>query len=216
MLKSIRDWAESYTREGKYSPIGIGFHWVMAGLVLYQLWLGWTMSRIPVGGDKLAVYERHGEIGLSILLLAILRGAWRLLVQDPVNDAHAPEWERKAAEWTHFAFYGLFVLLPLSGWCMWSAIQPAQPLSLLGLSVPLMPFYDLSPAWQQAVLDWTNWLHGLGVVGLALLVPMHVGAALKHHFWDRDDVVKSILPEIPDYDGQDGGRAPQGPPPHAR
>ena len=82
---------------------------------------------------------------------------------------------------------------------MWSAIQPVQPLRLAGLvAIPPMPFHTLSPAWQYQVLDWAESLHVLGVIGLALLVPLHVIAALKHHFWDRDDTVRGILPEIRD------------------
>jgi cytochrome b561 len=196
----IRQWARSYTKRGKYSPVGVWFHWVMAALVLYQLGSGWMMQRYPAGGDKVQAYMLHSEIGLALLLLAILRGLWRLYVPGPVNDAHAPPWQSRAADVTHVLFYLLFALLPLSGWCMWSAIQPAQPLRLAGIvPMPPMPFYALSPEWQYRVLDWAESLHLVGVVGLALLIPLHVGAALKHHFWDRDDVVEGILPEIPDH-----------------
>ncbi len=200
MLGAIRNWAESYTRRGKYSPIGIWFHWIMAAIVLYQLGSGWLMERYPVGEEKILAYALHSEIGLSLLLIAILRGLWRLLVMDPVNDAHAPAWQRKSARLTHYAFYGLFALLPLSGWCMWSAIQPARPLYMAGIvPLPPMPFYDLSPAWQYRVLELSENLHVAGVIGLALLLPLHIGAALKHHIWDRDDVVRGILPEIENY-----------------
>ncbi|KZY18746.1 cytochrome B, partial [Erythrobacter sp. HI0038] len=148
---------------------------------------------------KLATYELHSELGLTILFLAILRFGWRLFVPDPVNDADAPSWQSTAAHITQYLFYGLFALLPLSGWAMWSAIQPVQSLRLAGLvAIPPMPFHTLSPAWQYQVLDWAESLHVLGIIGLALLVPLHVIAALKHHFWDRDDTVRGILPEIRD------------------
>ena len=200
MLGGLRGWAEGYTREGQYSPVGVWYHWIMAALVLYQLGSGWRMDRLSVGADRLAAYQSHSEIALTLLLFGLLRGLWRLLVTDPVNDADAPGWQSTAAHAMHYAFYGLFALLPLSGWAMWSAIQPARPLQMAGIvPVPPMPFYDLSPAWQHTVLNWANDLHVLGVIGLALLVPLHVGAALKHHFLDRDDVVTGILPHVPDY-----------------
>ena len=75
----IRRWAVSYTEHGKYSPVGVWFHWIMAGLVLFQLGSGWMMLRYPVGASKLATYELHSELGLTILFLAILRFGWRLL-----------------------------------------------------------------------------------------------------------------------------------------
>jgi cytochrome b561 len=195
----IRNWATDFTKQGKYSPVGVWFHWIMAALVLYQLYSGWAMLRYPAGGDKLQAYATHSELGLSILLLAILRGLWRLFIPDPINAADRQGWKTTAAHATHIAFYVLFALLPLSGWSLWSAIQPARPLYLAGLvRIPPMPFYDLSPAWQYHVLDWAEDIHVAGVIGLCLLLPLHVGAALKHHFWDRDDVVIGILPEIPD------------------
>ena len=195
----VRRWAVSYTEDGKYSPVGVWFHWIMAGLVLFQLGSGWLMSRYPVGGDKLATYELHSQLGLTILTLAILRFAWRLFVPDPINDADAPGWQSTVSHLVAATFYVLFALLPLSGWAMWSAIQPVEPLYIAGLvAVPPMPFHTLSPAWQFEVLDCAESLHVLGVIGLALLVPLHVGAALKHHFWDRDDVVTGILPEVRD------------------
>ena len=199
LIEHVQAWARQYTKQKKFTPVGVWFHWIMAGLVLFQLGWGWLMARAMVGGDKLQIYSTHAEIGLLILLLAILRGLWRLLIPDPVTDAESPEWQRNVAEWTELSFYGLFALLPLSGWAMWSAIQPAQPLSVAGvIPVPAMPFYDLSPAWQYWVMTTAEDVHVVGVFGLSLLLPLHIGAALKHHFWNRDDVVRGILPEIPD------------------
>lgn len=198
MIRQIRRWAKRHSRKGRYTPVGIAFHWVMAALVLYQLWSGWMLERYLVGGEKLAAYQSHSEIGLSLLLLAVLRAVWRLIVPGPINDADRLGWQTTAAHLTHILFYGLFALLPLSGWAMWSALQPAAPLSLAGLvPVPAMPFYDLSPGWQRWVLDLAEDGHGIGVVGLALLVPLHVGAALKHHLWAKHDVLEGILPAIP-------------------
>ncbi|WP_126173568.1 cytochrome b [Altericroceibacterium xinjiangense] len=199
LLDHIREWAVSYTKEKKYSPVGIWFHWIMAALVLFQLGLGWIMERFFVGGEKLSAYWVHAAIGLTILFLAIWRGLWRLFIPDPVNDSGAPEWQHTVAHGTQYAFYTLFAILPLSGWAMWSAIQPAQPLSLAGIvAVPPMPFYDLSPAWQYWVMTFAESVHVAGVWALSLFLPLHVGAALKHHFWNRDDVVRGILPDIPD------------------
>ena len=199
MIRALRRWARRHSRRGRYTPVGIAFHWIMAALVLFQLGYGWMMERMAVGGDKLAAYKLHSEIGLILLLLALLRFVWRSIVPGPVNDADFQGWQTTAAHVTHVLFYGLFALLPLSGWAMWSAIQPAEPLSLGGIvAFPVMPFHELSPGRQRAILDIAEDAHALGIVGLTLLVPLHVGAALKHHFWDRHDVVEGILPEVPD------------------
>lgn len=198
-LESLRDWAISYTSQGRFSPAGVWFHWIMAALILFQLGLGWMMERVEVGADKLSSYALHSEVGMLILLLAILRAVWRLFIPDPINAADDPGWKSRAALFVEYAFYFFFALLPLSGWAMWSAIQPSQPLSLGGMiPLPPMPFYDLSPAMQIAILDLAEDIHVAGVTALALLIPLHVGAALKHHFWNQDDVVEGILPQIQD------------------
>jgi cytochrome b561 len=153
---------------------------------------------MAVGGDKLRGYEVHAEVGLLILVLAGLRLVWRLIVPPPINDADTLGWQTKVADVTHVLFYICFFLLPISGWMMWSALDAARPLSLAGvLPWPQMPFEGLSHALQWWILDHAETIHHLLVILLALLVPAHVGAALKHHFWDHHDVLEGMLPEIP-------------------
>src|SRR3546814_11594302 len=108
MLKQIRACARSHTERDRYSPVGIAFHWVMAFLVLFQLGWGWYASRMPVGGDKLHAYEVHSAAGLPVLLLAIGRVAWRLLLPRPVNDADPQGPHTDAANPPHYLFYACF------------------------------------------------------------------------------------------------------------
>jgi len=202
----LRHWAERYRGRGKYTPVGVAFHWIMAATVIYQLVTGWMMQRYLVGPAKLDAYANHSEIGLTLLLLGLLRLLWRLIVPGPINDADSQGWRSTVAHAIHVAFYALFALLPLSGWMMWSAIQPARSLYLAGfVPMPAMPFYDLSPAWQFWVMDLGRHIHLYGTIVLALLVPLHAVAALKHHFWDKDDVLAGMLPEIPDDFGHPQG-----------
>ena len=206
MLDGLRARAARHAEEGRYSPVGIAFHWTMAALVIFQLGWGLYTDVLMPGGDKLQAYQVHAAVGLPILVLTFFRAWWRIVIPGPINDADRLGWKTLVAHATHILFYGLFALLPISGWAMWSAMQPAAPLSLAGLvPVPAMPFYDLSPAWQRWVLDVAEDLHGVGVVGLALLVPMHVGAALKHHFLEKHDVLEGILPSIPDSQSHPAG-----------
>lgn len=212
MKAHLRRWAETYRSEGRYTPVGVTFHWVMAAVVLFQLASGWWMERYLVGADKLAAYQHHSQIGLTLLLLGLLRLLWRMIIPGPVNDADKPGVASTLAHVTHAVLYTLFTVLPLSGWALWSAIRPAQPLFLAGLiPVPAMPFHDLSRAWQYRVLDWAIDVHFWGVVALALLVPAHALAAIKHHFIDRDDVFEGMLPEVSDHRQHPGG--PQHTPP---
>ncbi len=200
MIERLRAWARRYTDQGRYSPVGVAFHWIMAALVIFQLGWGIYTSWGSVGGDKLHALQVHGAVGLPILLLAALRLVWRLLIPTPENDADAlPWWQRAVAHVTVVVFYVCFFGLPLSGWAMWSAEAPPGPLYLAGIVPwPPMPFDEMSLETRWLILDLANDVHGVLVIALLLLVPMHVAAALKHHFWERSDVLRAILPEIPD------------------
>lgn len=195
----IQAWADGFRERGKYTPVGVAFHWGMAALVMAQILTGWWMQRFLVGPAKIDAYHTHASLGLSILFVGVLRLLWRMIVPAPDNMAHDDSWQSTAAHATHVLFYILFALLPLSGWALWSAIQPAEPLYLAGLvAVPQMPFHTLSPEWQYTILHLAERVHVFSVVVLCVLIAAHVGAALKHHFWDQDDVVEGMLPEVPD------------------
>lgn len=198
LVVRVLEWAAGHTDEGRYSPVGIVFHWTMAALAIFQLGWGWWMGRLPVGGSKIAAYDLHFLIGVLMLVLAVGRGAWRLMAPGPINDADKPGWESTTAHVTHYIFYACLLGLPLSGWMMISTTARDQDLSLLGLFPwPLMPVQDLTnrQLWiAEELAEWTHW--GL-VVTLLALIPIHVGAALKHHFIDRDDVLHGMLPIVP-------------------
>lgn len=199
MIAAIRAWAKRHTDERRYSPVGQIFHWVMAGLISFQLGWGWHMSRLPAGGEKLRGYEIHAEVGLLMLVLAVLRAIWRLIVPGPINDADRLGWQTFAAHVTHILFYICFFGLPLSGWAMWSALGSHAPLSVAGVAPwPDMPFETLAVPLQWLILDWSEGIHALLIILLLAMIPLHVGAALKHHFWDRHDVLLGMLPELPE------------------
>lgn len=199
MIKRLRDWGNSYSARGRYSPLGIAFHWVMALLILFQLgWGFWTDWLMP-GGDKVRAYQIHSAAGLPILLLAMGRMAWRTLVKDPYNDADRQGWQTTISHITANLFYVTFFTLPLSGWLMWSSVAAPGPLYLGGLVPwPQLPLDNLDVLTRYWILDIAEDVHIGSVILLCVLVPAHVGAALKHHFWDRHDVLRGMLPEIPD------------------
>ncbi|MES2781381.1 MAG: cytochrome b/b6 domain-containing protein [Pseudomonadota bacterium] len=172
----------------------------MAGLILFQIgWGFWTDWMVP-GGDKVRAYEIHSAAGLPILLLAIGRILWRTLITDPYNDADGQGVKTKIAHVTAIMFYATFFTLPLSGWAMWSSVASPGPLYLGGLIPwPQLPLDGLRPLTRYHILDVAEDVHIASVILLLLLIPAHVGAALKHHFWDRNDVLQGMLPEVPDW-----------------
>jgi cytochrome b561 len=201
MIERLRAWARKHTDQDRYSPVGIAFHWVMAALVLFQLGWGYYTGYLYPGGDKLHAYEVHSAVGLPILILALMRLAWRIIIPGPTNDADTQGWQTQASYAVHYVFYVCFFGLPLSGWAMWSSVAEPGPLYLAGIVPwPQLPFDLLSFSSRWAILDWAEDVHHVLTVILLVVVPVHVGAALKHHFWDRHDVLRGMLPQVPDYE----------------
>ena len=203
MIRRLRAWADAHTAQGRWSPVAIAFHWTMAALVLFQIVWGWWMSGIPSGGDKAAAFQLHADAGLLILLLAVLRALWRLLIPGPVNDADKPGWENTVSRVTHFLFYIFIVGLPLSGWLMLSTVAPEIPLRLAGLApLPMLPTSHLS---REALWDlmWAaERIHFFMIWGITFLIIGHVAAALKHHLFDKDNVLPGMLPVVEELGGE--------------
>ncbi|KQW66934.1 cytochrome B [Phenylobacterium sp. Root77] len=198
LVANILEWAAGHADEGRYSPVAIVFHWVMAGLVVFQLALGWWMGRAPVGAGKVGAHDLHYAIGLVMLVLVVCRGGWRLLAPPVINDADKPGLESLFAHVGHYVFYICLFGLPLSGWAMLSATAREEQLLLAGITPwPLMPFQELTAERRWQIEAAAEWMHFGLVVSLLMLIPVHVAAALKHHFIDRDDVFHGMLPIVP-------------------
>ena len=198
LIENIFEWAAGHADEGRYSPVAIVFHWTMAGLAIFQLAWGFWMGRAPAGPGMMAAYELHFAVGIVMLVLVLGRLGWRLFAPDIINDADKPGWESAAAHVTHYVFYTCLLGLPLSGWAIVSATARETDLTLFGLVPwPLMPLGALSNPTLWAIEAAAEWMHWGLVVSLLALIPIHAGAALKHHLIDRDDVLHGMLPIVP-------------------
>lgn len=197
MLRKIRAWARQHTSKRRYSPVGVVFHWGMAVIVVAMFWLGWSMGRLDAGSAKLGAFHLHMIVGLLTLLLAVMRLLWRILIPGPVNDADDLGIQTLLAQLTHVAFYVCLVGLPLSGWLAWSAFAGDERLGLGLFRVPPFPFEFLEFEQKRLILYWADAIHHFLIWTLLIIIPVHAGAALKHHFWDRHDVLVGMLPVLP-------------------
>jgi cytochrome b561 len=165
-------------------------HWVMAVGIAGQWTLGQYMTSL--GNDQLQrkfdLYQLHKSIGLTLAGLALLRLLWRILTPRPELPAGMPEWERTAATVSHWSFYLLMFLLPLTGFLMAAASPLGIPTSWFGLvTIP----HPIGPSKESE--DLFRGMHAVLGALLALLVIVHAAAAFKHHFYDRDDVLRRML-----------------------
>jgi cytochrome b561 len=196
MLKAARAWALTHTSKRRYSPVGIAFHWGMALVIAGMLVIGWAMGQLDPGSAKLSAFELHMALGLITLGLSLLRLVWRILISGPVNDADNLGWQTLLAKLTHVVFYICFVGLPVSGWLTWSAFAESERLNLGFISIAPFPLESLPFATKALVLYWADTTHHVLIWLLLLVIPAHIGAALKHHFWDQHDVLVGMLPVL--------------------
>ena len=183
------------TNPTRYNQVAIVIHWLTALAIVSQYALGWTMISLrPPSYLHFALHQWHKSIGITILALSLARLIWRLLHRPPPLPAEMPAWERRAAKFSHVMLYVLLIALPLSGWALVSASPLKIPTVLYGIvPFPHLPILSDLPDKReaQAVLKA---VHAFGGWLLALLLAGHVGAALRHHFLLRDDVLVRMLP----------------------
>jgi cytochrome b561 len=175
------------TQITRYGAVAQLFHWVIAALVLVMLALGNYMGDLPLGVRKLELYQLHKSIGITIGMLAVLRLTWRLSHPPPALPATMKPWERRAAAVVHGLLYALLFVQPLVGFLQSNAVN--FPVVLWGV-LPLPALIGPDEALGETLIG----LHALGGNLLAILVLLHVAAALRHHFVLKDDVLRRMLP----------------------
>lgn len=161
-------------------------HWLMALLILGMFALGWTAVNYPMSPAKLQIFGWHKSIGLSLLALVVVRILWRLSHEAPTPPPEISAAERRLARAGHFGLYFMMVLMPISGYVVNSTAN--FPLRYFGgLRVP-----NLIPAdktWQE----FAESVHLAGFWAFSVLILVHVLAALRHHYLNRNDVLLKML-----------------------
>jgi cytochrome b561 len=173
----------------RYGAVAQTFHWLVAALIVIQFVLAYTADGLPLGVHKLALLARHKSFGMTVLMLAILRLLWRLKNPPPELPTGMTPLERMLARATHVAFYVLLFAMPITGWLMSSAKN--YSVSWFGLFT--WPNLIIK---NEAQFDFLRSTHHLLSDALFVIAVLHVLAALKHHFWNKDDVLLRMLPFV--------------------
>ncbi len=178
----------------RYSAVAIGLHWATVAALVFQVVLGWRIGDID-GTTRSAVLQMHKTIGIAILVLTVVRLAWRLANPPPAAESSLTGLEKRAAHLAHLAFYAALLALPLTGWVMVSA-QRAGAMKLLGgAQWPDFPLIGALPgAMQDLLADVMDQAHSVLVWLTLALLALHVLGALKHHFVSRDPTVSRMAP----------------------
>ncbi|HSV68962.1 MAG TPA: cytochrome b [Methylibium sp.] len=177
--------------EPRYTATAIALHWLLALAILGSMAVGAYMSELTLSPLKLKLYNWHKWAGITILLLSLLRLAWRLTHRPPPLpvrvEASMPPWQLRAYHATHHLMYALFFIVPLMGWAYSS--MAGFPVVWFGV-LPLPDFVPVDKEFAKLVKPVHGWL----AYTLLALVVLHVSAALKHQFIDRDGLLLRMRP----------------------
>lgn len=165
-------------------------HWLVAALVLLMIPAGLVMVREGLGrGLQDALYLFHKNVGSLLILVVVLRLAWRLTHQPPDLPASMPGWQRRAAAASHVALYVLLIAMPVSGYVRVRAGGfPVEALDAMGVPT-------LVPEWK-ALADAASTFHAIAAFTLIGVIVIHVGAALHHALIRRDGVWQRMWPPV--------------------
>ncbi len=184
------------TRDSRYTKVAITLHWVIALSIICLIVAGLVMSEDDLLPKALRfqTFQLHKSLGLTVLVLSSVRLFWRLTHTPPPLPPGMKAWEKFAASATHWAFYGLMFALPFSGWALVSTSPWGLPTIWFGLfEWPHLPILSTLEN-KTEINDLAGETHEvLAWIAIALIC-LHIGAALKHHVINRDDVLTRMLP----------------------
>jgi len=173
--------------DARYSRVAQVLHWLIAGLIVMQFVLANLVEAAEDRGarfQELVLMANHKSVGITVLALALLRLAWRLYSAPP-PPLPMPGWQRTAAAVSHWSFYGLIIVIPLSGWLLSSAAAVSVSwFNLVQLPDFVAPDEGLEEFFEEA--------HEILAQVLFVLAVVHIAAALKHALYDRDGALRRI------------------------
>lgn len=172
--------------QDRYGAYAIGLHWLMLLLIAAVYACIELRVLFEKGTDaREAIKAWHGMLGLTILLLVVIRIALRFTNPTPAIRPAPPLWQQRLATLAHVLLYALMVVMPILGWLLLSAEGKVIP--YFGLELPALISAD------KASAEWLDWIHEqIGIFGY-FLIGLHAAAALLHHYVFRDNTLRRML-----------------------
>jgi cytochrome b561 len=171
----------------RYDRAAVILHWIVALLIIALIATGWYMVGIPKKTpDRAFFFNLHKSLGIVTATFIVMLMVWRIGHVAPPFHSAMPKWETMAANINHRLFYGLMVLVTITGY-LTSSFSGFGP-KLFGIALPHW-------GWDDAVLRGNfAAVHRVSAVIFAVLIAIHIAAALKHLLVDRDGVFQRMLP----------------------
>ena len=177
----VKKHPNSYSSGSKF------FHWLIALIVILMLVGSFFLEDLPkeyIG----SAFMMHKSFGITVLFLMLLRLFWLGISGKVPLPATVPRWERVVSHFVQYALYLFLILMPLSGWIMSVAANKIPYyFGLFHFSLPgIEPSKDLAVLMKQT--------HNIMAWIIIALVVLHIAGAIKHHFIDKDEVLRRMLP----------------------
>ncbi|HLB42907.1 MAG TPA: cytochrome b [Gammaproteobacteria bacterium] len=168
-----------------YGSVAKFFHWLVFILLLCMITFGYFLDDVPEDYKGIA-YNTHKLTGLTILSLMLLRACWALMNPKPKLPASDPLWQRLGARIVHLLLYVVVIAMPLAGWVGSSAAGRSPHLGDFKLDLPV--------AQSKALVDTAFNIHGYLAITIIILGSLHILAAFYHHFIEKDNILRRMLP----------------------
>lgn len=173
----------------RYGRGAVVLHWLIALLIAANYGLAWASEDLPKE-DRMQLMGNHTALGITILALTVLRIVWRLMHRAPPLIETLKAWEAALARVAHAALYFVMLAVPLAGWGLYSAASKGKAVGLFGLAdFPALPVGSDKPT-----IGMFHELHEVFATLMLVLIGLHVLAALKHQFMDRDGTLRRMAP----------------------
>lgn len=190
----------------KYTNVAIALHWLIGIAILFMFILGWFMTELPKESAKTTSFDifnlglmtwevakeesprafyfnLHKSIGLTILMLIVLRIYWRFTHRPPAFLNSMKLWEKRLAKATHHSLYLLMFLIPLSGIIM----SAGSKYGIKWFGIKVIPGFD-----DKAIRELFFEFHEIFGLLLLLLLILHILGAIKHSIIDKDGTLRRM------------------------
>jgi len=174
---------------GSYDNVIKALHWTIVGMVLLQLFIGYTLAGAEPGTPSGYVLGFHMGTGATILAIMLFRFGWRMthLHHVPSSPKDLPRWLQIVSRANHYYFYAALIAMPVLG-LAWASARGWTP-TYFGL----FPLPKILPT-GSSLGDAAAWGHSILAHLTVFAIALHVSGALYHRFAKRDRVIHRMLP----------------------
>jgi cytochrome b561 len=167
-----------------YGSMSRFLHWFMALCFIILIIVGVYMVGLPPSDTKWQIYTLHKSVGLLMGVFAVIRLYWAIVSIKPAHPATTPAYQELLAKIGHWSLYAFILIMPVSG-----------------LTMSLLGGHDINAFWLFSVpalgkFEVASLLHGIHVYGylvLLAIIVLHVAAALYHHYYLKDNVLRRMI-----------------------